>query len=126
MRIISTRVHGILDYLISIVLLSYPVITGFHSPDNWISAFVGFGIGAYSLLTHYETGLIKRISIFSHIVLDICTGIFLVLSPWVFNFNKSSALFYFIAGSVLLVYTLVTDSRAYYRRYVLHPGMYSL
>ncbi len=125
MRILSTKVHGILDYLLSLTLLAYPLITGFNSPDMLISAIAGTGIGLYSIMTQYETGIIKKISIYSHIMFDVCSGIFLVLCPWVFGFSGQGAVFYIISGSVLLIYTAITDSKSYYRRYVLHPGMYT-
>jgi len=125
MRIVSTKFHGLLDYLISLSLLSYPLIWGFESPDYQISAATGFGIGLYSIFTKYEAGLVKKISMHSHMMFDACAGIFLVLSPVVLNFRNESAIFYIVTGTVLLLYTALTDSRTYFRRYVLHPNNYN-
>src|SRR3954453_23850407 len=89
MRVISTKAHGILDYLVGVFLMSAPWILGFaqHGAETWVPVILGAGAILYSLFTNYPMGVAKRISMGTHLGLDILSGIFLAVSPWLFNFN---------------------------------------
>lgn len=89
MRFISTRVHGVLDYLMGIVLIAAPWMLGFadNSAATWVPVLLGIGVIVYSLFTDYEMGAFRAISMRGHLWLDALSGIFLAASPWLFGFS---------------------------------------
>lgn len=58
MRFISTRVHGMMDYLMAILLMVAPWIFGFSDGGAamWMPIILGAGVALYSLMTDYELG----------------------------------------------------------------------
>src|SRR5688572_6863704 len=89
MRFISTKVHGVLDYLMGIILIASPWVFGFAhmGAETWVPVISGAGVILYSLITNYEYGITKGISMGTHLGLDIVSGMFLALSPWIFGFS---------------------------------------
>jgi len=91
MRFISTRAHGVLDYLMGIALIISPWVLNFNrgGAETYIPIIVGATALFYSLFTDYEMGLVKSISMKTHLTLDVLSGIFLALSPWLFGFHDT-------------------------------------
>jgi hypothetical protein len=85
---ISTRVHGILDYLVGVFFLFVPSIFGFAhgGPESTIFIILGIATLLYSLCTRYEWGLFKLLPMGTHLVLDLANGFLLAASPWIFRF----------------------------------------
>ena len=90
MRFISTRTHGMLDYLVGILLIVAPWLFGFAEggAETWVPVIVGAGALVYSLMTDYELGAARIISMPTHLGLDGGAGIFLIVSPWLFGFAE--------------------------------------
>lgn len=88
MRVITTRTHGIIDYLFGLFLIAAPYLLGFAdgSAAQWVPQLVGAAILGASLLTNYEYGALRLIPMPVHLALDIGTGILLAASPWLFGF----------------------------------------
>lgn len=88
MKPIPTKTHGVIDYVVGIVLIVAPFLFGFADvPAARNSAWiVGIGSLIYSLLTNYELGLIKALPVRLHLGLDIIAGIFLAASPWLLDY----------------------------------------
>jgi hypothetical protein len=91
MKIINTKVHGMLDYLVGIVLILSPWIWGLDpsSPEGMIFIILGVAALLYSLLTDYELGAAKVLSMRTHLALDAASGIILAASPWLLGFTKA-------------------------------------
>jgi hypothetical protein len=89
MRIIPTRIHGMLDYLMGVILIAAPWLLDFAEggPEQWVPVILGAGVILYSLLTKYELGVVAAISMPLHLGLDVAGGIFLAASPWIFGFS---------------------------------------
>lgn len=89
MKIIDTKTHGYMDYIMGIFLIASPSL--FSLDLNAVESTVFYVAGAaallYSLATNYELGLIKIIPMKGHLMLDILSGIFLAASPWIFGFS---------------------------------------
>jgi hypothetical protein len=87
--LIPTRVHGILDYLLGLVLIASPWIFGFGDQDTakWVPIIIGASVLLYSLLTDYELGAVHAIPMPVHLLLDFAGGVVLAASPWLFGFN---------------------------------------
>lgn len=88
MRFLPTRVHGVLDYNVGLLLIAIPWLTGFAQggPETWIFVVLGLGAVVYSIFTDYEFGLIRVLPMRLHLGLDAVSGLFLASSPWLFGF----------------------------------------
>jgi hypothetical protein len=89
MNIIPRRVHGILDYVVAVLLILSPRIFGFDSAaaEARVPVILGWVTLAYSLLTNYELGLFKVLPFRAHLTIDMIGGLFLAVSPWLFAFS---------------------------------------
>ena len=88
MRFISTKVHGTLDYIGGLLIIASPWLFGFAdgTAAQWVPVIVGIMLLLSSIMTNYEAGMVKVISMSSHLGLDILAGLFLLASPWLFGF----------------------------------------
>jgi hypothetical protein len=85
---ISSRVHGVIDYIVGIVLILAPIVLGFAdgSAAQWVPQILGILVLLMSLLTAYEYSIAKLIPYRVHLVVDIVESVILIISPWVFGF----------------------------------------
>jgi hypothetical protein len=102
MKIISTKVHGVLDYMMGILLIASPWLFGFASNgwETWVPVVLGVSAILYSLMTNYELGLSDNLSMRTHLTLDLMSGILLAASPWIFGFAELVYLPHLILGIV--------------------------
>jgi hypothetical protein len=93
MRFISTRTHGVEDYLVVVLLLLAPNIFGFTDVPAAVAVArnVAIVVLLMSLLTRYELGLFKVIPMGFHLAMDVLAGLLLVASPWLFDFADNPA-----------------------------------
>lgn len=110
MRFISTRVHGVLDYLMGMVLIAAPWMLGFadNGPATWVPVLLGVGAIVYSLFTDYELGAFRAISMRGHLWLDALSGIFLAASPWLLGFSDYVSTPHLVLGIVEVIAALFT------------------
>lgn len=111
MRFISTRVHGMLDYLLGVILILVPLLT-FEADGaaTWVPVILGAGLILYSLFTDYELGMVKGINMPAHLWLDALSGLLLLLSPWLFGFADVIWLPHVILGLVEIGAALFTET----------------
>ncbi|QMU30335.1 SPW repeat domain-containing protein [Adhaeribacter radiodurans] len=90
MRIIPTRIHGILDYLVGIILIAAPWVFDFDNggAETWVPVIVGIMVLLQTIMTDFEVGIIRKIPMASHLRMDFFIGLFLAASPWIFNFDE--------------------------------------
>ena len=88
MRFIPTKIHGYLDYLMGLLLIAAPWLFDFADggAETWVPVILGAGAIIYSLMTDYELGVSRTFSMRTHLMLDLVSGIFLAVSPWLFGF----------------------------------------
>lgn len=88
MRMISTKTHGMLDYLTGATLLAAPKALGLDDVPTAarVLQMAGAGAAAYSLLTDYELGALKLLPMPAHLAMDTASGVLLASSPWLFGF----------------------------------------
>lgn len=115
-RIIRTKYHGIADYITGLFLIATPWLFGFAENPNpkWIALLAGGSILLLSLCTKYEVGFIPIIPMKLHLQLDIATGFFLLLSPWLFSFSGIAAWIFILVGLVELFAGFFTHTMPYY------------
>lgn len=89
MKIISTRLHGVADYLVSALLIASPWLFGFWrgGAESYVPIVIGATSLLYSLFTNYELGVVKTLNMRTHLSLDVLSGICLAVSPWLLHFQ---------------------------------------
>jgi hypothetical protein len=112
MRVLSTKVHGVMDYLMAVILIAAPWLFNFYrgGAETWVPVILGVGLILYSLITNYEYSISNLISMRTHLTLDILSGIFLALSPWLFGFNEFVYLPHLVLGMVEVAAGLMTQT----------------
>jgi drug/metabolite transporter (DMT)-like permease len=110
MRVIPTRIHGMMDYVIGVLLIAAPWLFGFHSDgaDTWVPVILGAGLILYSLFTDYELGAVRRLSMPTHLMLDLGGGVLLAISPWLFGFSDRVWAPHLIVGLIEIGTSLMT------------------
>jgi hypothetical protein len=114
MKIISTRVHAMLDYLVSIVLLLYPFITGINNMSH-VAAYIMMACGIVtflvSLFTNYEFSLFKKIPMKVHLTIDTIQAFFLIASPWLLGFNVAVNVPHVLFGVLELLVVMLSQTQ---------------
>jgi hypothetical protein len=77
---ISTRVHGVLDYASVAGLLALPRLRGWHGGANQALTANAAGSFLYSILTRYELGLLRLLPMPAHLSLDAAAGAMLCVA----------------------------------------------
>lgn len=88
MNILSTRTHGMIDYLTGALLILAPYLFGFSTGgiEQWIPQLLGLAILGMSLITRYELSVAKIVPLSIHLGVDFAGGLLLAVSPWLFGF----------------------------------------
>src|SRR5215203_766411 len=110
MRFIPTRIHGYLDYMMGLLLIASPWLFDFADggAKQWIPVILGASAIIYSLMTDYELGASRTISMPTHLTLDLVSGIFLAVSPWLFGFADEVYLPHLVLGIIEIGAALTT------------------
>ena len=112
-RSIGAGIHGLIDYLMVIVLFIGPKVSGFRGRQEWFCYVFGAVLLALTLLTKYPLAPLKVVRFPLHGSVDLLLGLLLLTMPWIANFSRGvlSRNFYLCAGMLLLVIWALTDYR---------------
>jgi hypothetical protein len=91
MKPISTKTHGILDFLTAGALIAVPRLLGFNSQVTNLMTGAGVGAVAYSLVTKYEFGLLPVLPMQGHLALDAGSGVTLCAAPFLMSIEDPTA-----------------------------------
>jgi hypothetical protein len=110
MRVIPTRVHAVFDYGLGLFLIISPVLFDFArgGAATWIPVTFGVAMVGYSLLTDYERGIVRRVPMPLHLALDVIGGVFVSVSPWLFDFADYVWAVHVLSGGLAVVLALTT------------------
>lgn len=114
---LTTKIPGYLDYMMGLLLMVAPLI--FKVPvgaASTILVVLGAGTIVYSLITDYELGLIKILSMKAHLSIDLIAGVLLIASPWIFNFAEEAIWLFIILGVVEIGASLLTQKQPSYEK----------
>ena len=111
MRFINRKVHPMLHYMTGILLIASPWLFNFADVNaaKWVAIIVGVMVLLMSFMTDYEGGAKKVISMSTHLTVDMITGIFLAVSPWLFNFDEMVYLPHLLIGIFEIGASLFTE-----------------
>lgn len=112
MNLITTRIHGYLDYIVGALLIVCPWVFGFArgGAETWVPVAQGILAIVYSILTNYELGIFRIISMRVHLMLDLIAALFLAFSPWIFGFSGEIWAPHVILGVLELLVVAVSVS----------------
>jgi hypothetical protein len=111
MRFLSTKSHGVMDYLMAVTLIAAPWLLGFAEggAETWVPVAVGVAMLGLALLTNYEMGAMKTVPMPVHLTIDLMSGLLLAASPWLFGFADRVYLPHLILGVAEIGASLVTQ-----------------
>jgi hypothetical protein len=100
-----------MDYIVGILLIAAPWIFGFADVQDakWVAIIVGLMVLVMSMITDYEGGGKKMLSMGGHLTMDVIAGIFLAASPWLFGFSDEVYLPHLIVGILEIGVGLMTE-----------------
>lgn len=113
MRFVSTRVHGVADYVWGAALLLAPRLLRFPagSAEARTARAAGAGAIAYAALTDYELGLVPVLTMREHLALDLAGGAALAASPWLVGFAEQVRWPHLAFGLFAVTASLVTRTQ---------------
>lgn len=111
MRFISTKMHGVMDYIYGLLLIASPWLFNFDDggAKQWVPVIVGAMVLLMSVMTDYEAGLSRTIPMKAHLTMDVITGIFLAASPWIFGFADEVSTPHVVFGLIAILTGLCTE-----------------
>jgi len=112
MRFLPTMTHGILDYLVGLIVMILPFALGLQGLQKGTLVVIGLLVILYSALTDYELGIVRYLRIRFHLLLDAMFGIVMLITPWLLDFPSGSGWPNYVLGTLALVLVAVTDVRA--------------
>ncbi len=112
MRFIPTRLHGIFDYIIGLVLIITPWLLNFSNVATpaWVMITSGIVVLLLSAFTDFEVGIVRKIPVRVHLFVDLGLGIMLAILPWLFKFNSQLFWAYLAGGVFIAIISLTTHS----------------
>lgn len=114
-KIIPAWVHGVFDYIGGVGLLFAPELFGFADLGGApvaIPRIIGAMILIQSFFTAYQLGVVKMLSMKSHLMNDYVASLFLAASPWIFGFADMARnvwVPHVAAGILIFVLSLLTE-----------------
>jgi hypothetical protein len=116
MRFISTKMHAMTEVPLVLLLLILPNIFSLSDVSGASAAIprvLAVAIAGLALVTKYELGVFKIISMANHLRIDTLAAAFLVLSPFLFGFDDEGTkiwLPHVLVGLVYLGTSLMTKT----------------
>ena len=108
---LSTRMHGFVDYVLAAALIALPWILGFgQTRAGWAAMLFGVAILVNGIITNFESGRVRVIEVPVHLWIDGVLGLLLILSPWLFTFDRTAWIPHAAAGALVILAALVTNT----------------
>jgi hypothetical protein len=114
MKFISTKAHGVLDYLMGALLLALPFLLDYNisAPESIVLFTCGALMLLMAMITQYEPGIFRVLPMPLHLTADILAGGILALSPVLFDFGQVSHLPHTVVGIFEVVAAFLTTTVA--------------
>ena len=114
-KVIAPRTHGVLDYLVVVLLALAPALFGFSGAPEVLARTLA---GAYlfiTLFTAFPLGVVKFIPFPVHGMIEAVAGVAALAAPWLFGFaddQPAARNFFVFLGAMELIVFALTDWRA--------------
>ncbi|MGZ7042855.1 MAG: hypothetical protein ACXVH7_13770 [Thermoanaerobaculia bacterium] len=112
-RWIGAVPHGVIDYLMVIILAVGPGVAGFQGRQAalcYMLAAIHFGL---TILTRFPLGILKHVGFPVHGAIEFIIGLLMIVLPWVASFARGvlSRNFFMAIGALILLIWFLTDYR---------------
>lgn len=114
MQTLSAKTHTVIGLIIGAALIVAPWLFAF-ADQGGAAVMVPIYLGIFLLLSELvamsPASPVKLVPMSVHNTIDVLAGLFLLLSPWLFNFSSLAAnawLPHVIVGIVIVGYALIT------------------
>jgi hypothetical protein len=111
-RILSPKIHGILDYAVVLVFLAAPALFGLTGLAAQLSYALAAVHLALTLLTDFSLGALRVIPLTVHGWIELAVAPTLAAAPWILGFGFRARIFYVAAGAAIFLVWCATDYRA--------------
>jgi hypothetical protein len=107
MKILSPRLHAVLDYVTVVLFALAPTVLGLTDLPALV-AYVLAGVHlTLTLLTKFPGGVLPVVSLRLHGLIELIVGPALIALPWLAGFAGTSVIFYVVMGlTISLVWYL--------------------
>ena len=117
MKILSAKLHGIIDYVSVVGLLLAPTLFGLQGiAATFAYALAGIHL-ALTLITKFPLGVVKIVPLPLHGIVEIVVGVALAVLPWLLkgtvDLGDTGRMFYSAFGVVLIIVFAVTKYDAH-------------
>lgn len=118
---ISTQLHGVLDYLVGLLLIASPWLFHFYMIDSAAAVFVPIFFGWLTLImalfTRYEASPIKMFPLQLHLILDGFAGFVLIVLPFLYGFYHLVVWPHLLIGLLMFGSALFTRHSPFFNRF---------
>lgn len=114
MKVLGAVSHGVIDYLMVILLAVGPRVVGFTNPHQ---SMICYGLAAVhfllTIITRFPLGITKTIPFWLHGSVEIVVAVLLVILPWLAQFSAGvlSRNFFVAIGVLIALIWALTDYR---------------
>ncbi len=111
-RFITKQIHAYIDYPVAIALISLPFLLGLGATNPlalWLSVITGIAAFVLTLLTDHETGVVRVLPYWFHLLVDRIVGLTFLAAPFVLGFKGIDAWFYWANAAAVLAVTFVLN-----------------
>ena len=110
MRFITPEFHAIMDYVLAILLVISPFTLEYYNagPETMLPVCLGLLTLFVTPMTNFRFAVIRVIPFKWHLVYDFAAGLFLLLSPWIFDFYSHVFMPHVIFGAIQIFSSMLT------------------
>ena len=112
-RSIGAVPHGVIDYLLVIILAFGPGMAGFQGRQAWFCYILAAVHFALTILTRFPLGILKHVGFPMHGAIEVIVGVLMIVFPWIAGFARGvlSRNFFMAIGALILLIWFLTDYR---------------
>jgi len=108
---ISSKVHGNLDYITALFFLAAPSLFPLSQTGTILSYALAIVHFLMTIFTGFSLGLIKIIPLKFHGYVELIVGLALIVVPWILadSFSQTDEVFYAVCGAAILGFWFISD-----------------
>lgn len=113
LRFITQKIHAFIDYPVAISLIATPFVLGLGQSQPlalWLSVVTGVAAFLLTVLTNHETGLIRVLPYWFHLMVDRVVGVVFLVAPFLLGFQGLDLAYYVVNAAAVLLVTFVLNT----------------
>jgi hypothetical protein len=113
MRVLKPLAHGMVDYLMVIILAIGPGVAGFTGAQAKLCYALAVVHFLLTIITNFPLGVLKTLPFWLHGAVEIVVAVLLIVLPWIANFSRGvlSRNFFVMIGFLIALIFVLTDYR---------------